>query len=42
VKAWQGALGSLLKENLGTIATVLSECAQEKGPRNAEEAAAAS
>jgi hypothetical protein len=42
LKAWQGALGSLLKENLGTIATVLSESAQEKGPRNVEETEAAS
>jgi hypothetical protein len=41
LKASQGALGSRLKENLGTIATVLSESAQEKVPRNVDEMGAA-
>jgi hypothetical protein len=39
-KASQGALGSRLKENLGTMATVLS--AEENVPRNVEETGAAS
>jgi hypothetical protein len=41
LKASQGALGSRLKENLGTIATVLSESAEKKAPRNVEETGAA-
>jgi hypothetical protein len=41
-KASQGALGSLLKETLGTIATVLSESAEETVPRNVQETGAAS
>jgi hypothetical protein len=41
-KASQGALGSRFKQNLGTIATALSESAEENVPRNVEETGAAS
>jgi F0F1-type ATP synthase membrane subunit b/b' len=41
-KASQGALGSRFKENLGAIATALSESAEENVPRNVEETGAAS
>jgi hypothetical protein len=37
LKALQGALGSRLKENLGTIATALSESAEENALRNVEQ-----
>jgi len=42
LKASRGTLGSLLKENLGTIATALSASAEENVPRNVEETGAAS
>ena len=42
LKALQEALGSLLKENLGTIATTLPGRAEEKARRKVEETGAAS